>query len=253
MSLEEFHAEIESGERFEFGKNWKAFLKKLNKERIEQAENSLKIMLGVKNLVGKTFVDVGSGSGLFSLAAKNLGASVVSFDFDKSSVWCTKELKNRFYKTNTDWKIIHGSILDKKFLVSLGKFDYVYSWGVLHHTKNTREAFSKVCSQVKKGGMLHIMVYNKENDWAYDGYRGDTCVAKHEEWEKLTFKEQIEMCKNKVKSDGGDVHGWFDAFNPKFNWSHSADEVKQWFEEEGFTNIKLRMIKQNINMNGILE
>ena len=79
MSLEEFHAEIKSGERFKFGKNWKSFLKKLNKERIVHAENSLKIMLGVKNLVGKTFVDVGSGSGLFSLAAKNLGASVISF------------------------------------------------------------------------------------------------------------------------------------------------------------------------------
>ncbi len=49
-------------------------------------------------------------------------------------------------------------------------YDFVLSWGVLHHTKNTREAFSKVCSQVKK--MLHIMVYNKENDWAYDGYQG---------------------------------------------------------------------------------
>ena len=110
MNIEEFHAEIDNGERFEFGKNWKAYLKKLNKEKIEHAENSLKIMLEVKNLVGKTFIDVGSGSGLFSLAAKNLGASVVSFDFDKSSVWCTKELRNRFYKTSDDWKIIHGSI-----------------------------------------------------------------------------------------------------------------------------------------------
>ena len=49
------------------------------------------------------------------------------------------------------------------------------------------------------------------------------------------------MCKNKAKNEGGDIHGWFDAFNPKFNWSHSADEVEQWFEEEGFKNIKLRI------------
>ena len=71
--------------------------------------------------------------------------------------------------------------------------------------------------------------------------------------EKFAIERQIEMCKNKAKNEGGDIHGWFDAFNPKFNWSHSADEVEQWFEEEGFKNIKLRMIKQNINMNGILE
>ena len=130
MSVEKFHAEVKSGERFEFGKNWKGFLKKLNKERIVHAENSLKKILGVKDLVGKTFVDVGSGSSLFSLAAKNLGANVISFDFDKSSVMCTAELKNQFYKISYDWKIFHGSILDKKFLASLGKFDYVYSLGI---------------------------------------------------------------------------------------------------------------------------
>jgi len=162
MSLEEFHAEIKSGERFKFGKNWKSFLKKLNKERIEHAENSLKIMLGVKNLVGKTFVDVGSGSGLFSLAAKNLGASVISFDYDKSSVWCTRELKSRFYKTSDDWKIIHGSILDKKFLVSLGKFDYVYSWGVLHHTGNMWNALDNVIDLVNQEGTLFIALYNQQ-------------------------------------------------------------------------------------------
>lgn len=138
------------------------FLKKLNKERIEHAENSLKIMLGVKNLVGKTFVDVGSGSGLFSLAAKNLGASVVSFDYDKSSVWCTRELKNRFYKTSDKWKIIHGSILDKKFLVSLGKFDYVYSWGVLHHTGKMWNALDNVIDLVKQEGILFIAIYNHQ-------------------------------------------------------------------------------------------
>ena len=81
MSIEKFHFEVKSGERFEFGKNWKSFLKKLNKEWIEHAENSLKIMLGVKNLVGKIFVDVGNGSVLFSLAARNLGASVISLYF----------------------------------------------------------------------------------------------------------------------------------------------------------------------------
>jgi len=81
----------------------------------------------------------------------------------------------------------------------------------------------------------------------------DTCIEKRKEWEVLSFEEKIQMCKDKVKTAKGDIHGWFDAFNPKYNWSHSADEVKQWFEEEGFTNIKLRMIKQNINMNGILK
>lgn len=50
-------------------------------------------MLGVESLQGKTFLDAGSGSGLFSLAAACLGATVHSFDFDPISVKCTERIK----------------------------------------------------------------------------------------------------------------------------------------------------------------
>jgi hypothetical protein len=130
--------------------------------------------------------------------------------------------------------------------------------GVLHHNRNTREAFSKVASQVKKGGMLHIMVYDKKYDHEYDGYRGDTSIEKHKEWEKLSFEEKIKMCEKKTKTVGGDIHGWFDAFNPEFNWSFSPEEVKGWFKEEGFDKMKL-IVKSHfnsiptsqVNMNGV--
>ncbi len=162
MSLEEFHKEIKSGKRFEFGKNWKYFLKKLNKKRIIQAEDSLKKMLDIDNLKGKTFLDVGSGSGLFSLAARNLGAKVVSFDLDKSSVLCTEELKERFYKNSDKWIIKHGNILDNKFIETLGRFDYVYSWGVLHHTGNMWKALDNIINLVKYEGVLFIALYNNQ-------------------------------------------------------------------------------------------
>lgn len=68
--------EVSKGERFKFGANWEAFLGTLNDERIYEAENSLKEILSVDNLSGKRFLDIGSGSGLFSLAAKRLGAKV---------------------------------------------------------------------------------------------------------------------------------------------------------------------------------
>ena len=96
MNTTEFNMEIESGERFAFGKNWKNFLKTLDEKKIKEAEHSLISMLGVQNLEGKTFLDIGSGSGLFSLAARNLGASVLSFDYDESSVWCTRKLQSQF-------------------------------------------------------------------------------------------------------------------------------------------------------------
>ena len=132
--------EISQGKRFQFGANWEAFLRSLNDVRILEAEKSLKDMLCVDDLAGKRFLDIGSGSGLFSLAAKRLGAKVHSFDYDPKSVKCTEELKKRYYANDKYWDIEEGSALDEKYLISLGKFDIVYSWGVLHHTGNMKKA-----------------------------------------------------------------------------------------------------------------
>ena len=120
--------------RFEFGDNWANFLSVLNEDRIEDAVKSLKTFLQVEDLQGKRFLDIGSGSGLFSLAARCLGASVTSFDYDPQSVACTEELKRRYFPDDGDWSIEQGSALDNAYLNSLGIFDVVYSWGVLHHT-----------------------------------------------------------------------------------------------------------------------
>ena len=89
VNLSGHAAETASGERFEFGKNWSRFLSLLDDTRIREAEESLRQMLGVESLSGLSFVDIGSGSGLFSLAARRLGARVHSFDYDPNSVACT--------------------------------------------------------------------------------------------------------------------------------------------------------------------
>lgn len=100
----------------------------LNEERIGIAEKSLQKILGVEEMQGKTFLDVGSGSGLFSLAARRLGAKVHSFDYDPQSVACTAELKWRYFADDPEWMVKEGSVLDREYLVKLGQFDVVYSW-----------------------------------------------------------------------------------------------------------------------------
>ena len=158
--MKEHSKEVSEGQRFEFGKNWQRFLQVLNDTRVEEAEDSLREMLGLDNLEGKKFLDMGSGSGLFSLAAKGLGAEVHSFDYDPQAVACTEELKRRYYQNDKNWVIEEGSALDEEYVKSLGHFDVVYSWGVLHHTGNMWKALHNAHIPVADGGSLFVALYN---------------------------------------------------------------------------------------------
>ena len=158
----DFTKEVIKGSRFEFGKNWEQFLILLNEERIKLAEDSLLRLLDLKTLEGKTFLDIGSGSGLFSLAAKRLGAVVHSFDFDPQSLSCTAELKKRYYQDDSNWHVESGDILNLEYLENLGKFDIVYSWGVLHHTNDMWNALNNASERVIDGGTLFISIYNDQ-------------------------------------------------------------------------------------------
>ena len=153
----------EQEKRFAFGENWRRFLGVLDEERIREAERSLGEMLEVENLTGKSFLDVGSGSGLFSLAAARLGASRIhSFDLDAESVACTQELKRLYRPEMENWTVERGSVLDEGYLARLGPFDVVYSWGVLHHTGQLWRALGAVAPLVAPRGKLFIAIYNDQ-------------------------------------------------------------------------------------------
>jgi 2-polyprenyl-6-hydroxyphenyl methylase/3-demethylubiquinone-9 3-methyltransferase len=153
----------EDAARFAFGKNWRRFLQSLNEERIAEAEKSLQTMLETDDLAGRSFLDVGCGSGLLSVAAIRLKAKRVhSFDYDPQCVACTQELRCRYFQDAVHWNIEQGSALDDGYLARLGTFDVVYAWGVLHHTGNMWQALENATLPVAAGGKLFIAIYNDQ-------------------------------------------------------------------------------------------
>lgn len=149
--------------RFAFGENWQRFLSRLDEQRIKQSTADLAGLLGVSNLTGKSFLDIGSGSGLSSLAAKRLGAQAIhSLDYDLTSVACTTELKKRFFTEDETWTIEQGDALDEEYMKKQGTFDVVYSWGVLHHTGDMWAGLTNAARNVAKEGLLCVAIYNDQ-------------------------------------------------------------------------------------------
>lgn len=166
-------------ERFAFGKNWNAFLKKhFSEASVAASQQALCAFLGLPSLVGLSFLDVGCGSGLSSLAALRAGAeSVTSFDFDQDSVRATQTL-HAYDGSPKNWRILHGDALDPAFMQSLGKYDIVYSWGVLHHTGDMRAAVANTVLPVRDNGLLFLALYS------YTAYQNNQVFGQPspEEW-----------------------------------------------------------------------
>jgi SAM-dependent methyltransferase len=227
----------------DFDYQWKNLPSKdieLNETRVKDFLSFTKIKPD-KFIKDKYCLDAGCGSGRFSYAMQKLGAKRVdSIDLSQEAiVKCRNDVNPNAYVFN---------IMDLK---PNPFYDFVLCWGVLNHIPAPREGFSKVASQVKKknssegnnAGMLHIMVYHKDTQKPYEEDR--------KKWRNLSLDQQLKLCEEKVHKMGGTVHGWFDALNPEYNWSFDEKEIKKWFEEEGFSKIKL-VTKHNINMRGEL-
>lgn len=262
---------LDPKERFAFGKNWSNFLDGLDEGKIQEAESSLKSKLGCDSLKGKKFLDIGSGSGLFSLAAHRLGAEVSSFDYDNDSVACTKYLKENYGSKKANWTVEQGSVLDQKFLKKFGQVDVLYSWGVLHHTGHMYQAFENVSSLVKNGGFLFISIYNDQGresklwTWIKKRYQSGSYLTRLFLTIYTLFRQWSITFTKDLLTHGNPMHTWFiygknnrgmSAWYDLVDWVGGypfevakPEEVFDFFKAKGFSLVGLKTCAGGLGCN----
>lgn len=146
---------------FNFGRNWKEFSEKsLDEAKLNNAFNSLGQLIGENKIKGKSFLDIGCGSGVFAISASKAGAKkVTGIDISRESVEISLANRKRFLPLS-EIEFLHKSVFDRD-IFELGKFDIVYSWGVLHHTGKMWRAIDTSSKLVKQNGLFVIAIYNK--------------------------------------------------------------------------------------------
>lgn len=146
--------------RFAFGENWREYAGKIDETHIEEATCGLRRLLGGCDLQGVRFLDIGCGSGIHAVAALRLGASHVdALDFDPESVQTAQATLARFCPDGP-WAVGRRSVFDLDPSTD-GRYDVVYSWGVLHHTGAMKEALKAAAAIVPEGGRFVFALYRR--------------------------------------------------------------------------------------------
>jgi 2-polyprenyl-6-hydroxyphenyl methylase/3-demethylubiquinone-9 3-methyltransferase len=143
---------------FEFGQNWQNYAKTIDSTRIASAVQGLQKLFPA-GLSGKSFLDIGCGSGLHSLAALLLGASsVLATDLDENSVSTARAVLAAHFPGGR-WTAEIKSVFDMT-PQEVGTYDVVYSWGVLHHTGDMWRAIETAAKLVNPGGQFALAIYS---------------------------------------------------------------------------------------------
>lgn len=180
----------------------------------------------------KKCLDAGCGAGRYTYAMMQLGANVTSIDDSIPAVDITKKLNPQTFLINIT-----------KDPLPLNN-DLTFAFGVIHHTQNPRHTFHRLARTVKRGGYLFVMVYRKPGQEYYDRLR--PIFHKLPSILKLPFIYLVTFITTKRLTN---IHGWWDALNPTYNYSFTDDEIATWFREEGFTNFYKSSLP-NVNMIG---
>lgn len=234
---------------FAFGKNWLEYAEKIDEPRILQAMSDLQRLNNGAHFDGKSFLDIGCGSGIHALAALRLGAArVTCVDIDEDSVEATKRTLSR-YAPDAEAQVMVESVFDMS-PERHGRFDVVYSWGVLHHTGDMYRAITLAANLVSENGIFIIALYRKTpfcGMWRHiKRWYSQASQSKQKKFMNayLAFTQGLMKLRgvdveariaNYGQSRGmdyyNDVHDWLGGYPYE---SITADQCRDFFAKRGF-------------------
>lgn len=230
--------------QFSFGKNWEHFVDTaIDQTIIEKHLQELSWWIEPNKIQNKRVIDIGCGSGLSAWCLKQLGCRELhAFDYDQYSVNAAQNMFGNNRANDAGVTIQQGSILDNEYVQSLGKFDLVHSWGVLHHTGDMKKAISNAVSLCAEGGYLMIALYEKGPRYQDDlklkmNYNNADDDGKldmlYSYLKALNFRYQFELEKTNVRGMNPlhDAIDWLGGFPYEVT---NCKEVINQLESRGF-------------------
>jgi len=115
-------------------------------------------LIDYKSLANKNVLEVGCGLGSNAAVFAKEGANLHAIDITPRAI---ELCKKRFELFNLRGDISLGDAEDLSFADN--KFDFIWSWGVVHHTADMESAINEIYRVLKPGGMAKIMVYHKSS------------------------------------------------------------------------------------------
>ncbi len=242
-----------------FGFQWQRYARtQLDDVTSRESERDLLRKTGFtpESLHGKLVLDVGCGMGRFAEVATRWGARVVGVDLSAAAEVAARNLADRQFVA------LQADVFQLPFAPE--SFDYIYSIGVLHHTRNCEQAVKILPQYLKPGGSLAVWLYSSYNRWYRfsDIYRKVTsrlpasqlhgflrlavplvnAVDSSLRWLPGVGKPLSAMVRYICPVNRNPNRQWrvldtFDWYSPKYQSKHTYEQVFRWFEDCGLEDL----------------
>jgi 2-polyprenyl-3-methyl-5-hydroxy-6-metoxy-1,4-benzoquinol methylase len=184
---------------------------------------------------GKSVLDAGCGNGRWTIGLLRLGCHVTAVDASPHALERLHESIAELCAPAEQERLSarEANLLELPAELASESFDLVFSFGVLHHTGDTRRALKNVAALVGPAGMLFLYLY---------GSRSLSPVGRALlELRRLALAPLPFALKRKVLAAvyrRSDTHQVFDCLSPTINTRHTFEQVRPWLEAEGFPSVE---------------